>query len=305
MDLQAPRPGRVPVRVLLLGGDDGWTCEIVDDGDGRARLELPGPGVRWAAPPAARAAREPAWWPGRVAAHGAALRELLDRRVTDRTFEELGVEAEIAWFAVREPGVWEGLVTLREPDPARYPGNVPPYVVELEPERGARLPEADLLFSAGPGDAWPVLEGVAAKVGSAPPAESFICGYSGYRSVRVGRGGIGVGCMRDPDGAEHVREVFGDRPGGWGGNPELRFRLDGIDLLHEPAADVVTLFRDLGHEVGERNGRAVLPGLGLSLWHETPSRWSAHRPDEPDARPRFGRLSLVPPDPERAPWRFL
>ncbi|MFC0039072.1 hypothetical protein [Actinomadura rayongensis] len=289
MDFGAPRYGRVPARVLLLGRDDGWHCEIIDDKDGRDRLPLAGSGVTWNGPHG----REPAWWRGRLAADAAALRERVEQAVTDRAFTDLGVEADVAWFAVDDPVSWEGLVTLREPDPARYPGNVPPYVVTLEPERGAVLPEADVLFTAGPDEAWCALDAVAARLGSPAPAGAFICGYSGYRSVRIGRGHLGVGCMRDPDGTERVRTIFGNRPAGWGGNPELRFRLDGIDLLHEPAADVVTLFRDLGHDVAERHAQVLLPGLGLSL-----SRSG-------DDTRHFAGLTLEHPDPSAAPWRFF
>ncbi|WP_018655060.1 hypothetical protein [Actinomadura flavalba] len=259
VDFGAPRYGRVPARVLLTGGPDGWHCEIIDEKDGRDRRTLSRTGAVW------RDGTAPAWWGPRLAETAATLRESAARLLTDRAFTELGAEADVTWFVVDEPVAWEGLVTLRDPDPARFPGRVPPFVVALEPGRGAVLPDADLLFSTSAADAFDTLTAVAGRLASPVPAPSFICGYSAHRAIRVGRGSLSVAAVREPGGAERVSTVFGSRPGGWGGNPELRFRYDGIDLLDEPAADVVTLLRDLGHRTLDRHGQTVLPDLGLSL----------------------------------------
>ncbi|MBW8483553.1 hypothetical protein [Actinomadura parmotrematis] len=256
--------GRVPARVLLRGEPGGWHYEVIDEKDGRERVRVPGAGVRWDA--AGRADPEPSWWPRRLAETAAAARELAERAVTDRTFDELGVEAAISWFAVAEPVEWEGLVTLRDPDPARFPGRVAPFVVVLEPGRGAVLPDAHLLFSTPAADVRSVLDSVARRCGVEGPAASFLCGYTDHQSVRVGRGSLSAASARGPDGVPRVAWIYGQRADGWSGNPELRLRLDGVDLLDEPAADVVTLFRDLGHEVLQNGYRALLPALGLRLY---------------------------------------
>ena len=89
-----------------------------------------------------------------------------------------------------------------------------------------------------------------------------------------------------PTWTERIGEVFAERPPGWGGNPPLRLRLNGIDLLDEPAEDVVRLLRGLGHEVVALPGRRRVPGLGLVL-HERDRREAADG--------RFAGASLTPP----------
>ncbi|GLW62819.1 hypothetical protein Arub01_10630 [Actinomadura rubrobrunea] len=254
----------MPVRVLLRGDSDGWRSVVVDEDGTEEHADLGGPGVVWSA--GGRDDPEPAWWARRLAETASALRLRVDEALTDRTFAELGVEAQVTWFAVDEPVAWEGLVTLREPDPARFPGRVPPFVVTLQPGRGALLPDATLLFTTTAQDAWATLTAVAERCRTPAPVPSFVCGWDGTRSVRVGRGSLSLSTKRGHDGVERIGEIHGERRHGWGGNPELRVRLDGIDLLDEPARDVVTLFRDLGHEVVVRSGLHVLPALGLTLY---------------------------------------
>ncbi|MFD0899850.1 hypothetical protein [Actinomadura sediminis] len=274
--------GRPPVRVLLRGGPDGWHCVVVDDAGGEGRTVLPASGTRWN-PDGRRDDPEPPWWRGRLADTAEGLRRLVGERLTDATFAEFGAEAAISWFAVDEPVEWEGLVTLAEPDPARFPGRVPPFAVTLEPGRGAVLPDAHLLFSTRAADAWTALDAVAEHCGSPAPRAAFVCGFAGHRSVRVGRGSLAVSTEEGADGVERLAEIVVARGPGWGGNPELRPRLDGVDLLDDPAGDVVTLFRDLGHEVVERGRTARIPAMGLAL----------HEPDPPAPRPgRFTTVSL-------------
>ncbi|GLZ11053.1 hypothetical protein Acsp04_12880 [Actinomadura sp. NBRC 104425] len=256
--------GRVPARVLLHGEPAGWRSVVVDEDGTERHADLGGPGVLWSEN--GRDDPEPAWWARRLAEAAEALRRRVEETLTDRTFAELGVESEITWFAVDEPVAWEGLVTLREPDPARFPGRVPPFVVTLEPGRGALLPDASLPFTTLAQDAWTALTAVAERCRTPAPVASFVCGWEGTRTVRVGRGSLSLSTWRGPDGVERIGEIHGGRRPGWGGNPELRVRLDGIDLLDEPARDVITLFRDLGHEVVTRSGLHVLPALGVTLY---------------------------------------
>ncbi|RSN48646.1 MULTISPECIES: hypothetical protein [Actinomadura] len=272
--------GRPPARVLLRGGPDGWHCTVVDDAGGEGRTDLPASGTRWN-PGGRRNDPEPPWWRGRLADTADGLRRLVDEGLTDATFGAFGAEAAISWFAVDEPVAWEGLVTLAEPDPARFPGKVPPFVVTLEPGRGAVLPDAHLLFSTRAADAWTTLDAVAEHCGTPAPRDAFVCGFAAHRSVRVGRGSLALSTEEGADGVERLAEIVGTRGPGWGGNPELRLRLDGVDLLDDPAADVVTLFRDLGHEVVERGRTARIPAMGLGL----------HEPDPP--APRAGRFTTV------------
>ncbi|MFI0354690.1 hypothetical protein [Actinomadura sp. 9N407] len=285
-DQGAVQYGRVPTRVLLCGEADGWRYTVVDQHGDEEHVRLGGPGVRWQAPTGHRRQDpEPPWWRRHLDETAEALRGHIERTLTDRAFTELGSETTIAWFAVEEPAAWEGLITLREPDPARFPGEVDPFIVTLEPGRGALLPDAHLLFSTLSCDAWTTLAAVSERCGTPPPSASFLCGYTGHRSVRVGRGSLDVSTQRGDDGTERVAEIHGVRGGGWGGNPELRLRLNGIDLLNEPAADVVALFRDLGDEIlpwGRHGFR--LPAMGLAL----------HRPAEEPAE-RFTGASLAHP----------
>ncbi len=275
---------RVPVRVVLQGDDEGWRCVVVS-GDGvEERIPLGGGGVHWQS--GGRRDGEPAWWRRRLGEIAESLRERVGMLLTDRCFETFGGEADIVWLEVDGPTCWEGLVTLREPDPARFPGRVAPFVVTLVPGRGALLPRASLLFDTVAADAWSTLEAVARSCGTPTPQDRFLCGWTGHRSVRVGRGRLAVSTERHPDGSERIGEVFAERPPGWGGNPPLRLRLDGIDLLDEPAGDVVELLRGLGHEVVALPGRRRVPGLGLVL-HERRPR------DAADGR--FAGASLTPP----------
>jgi hypothetical protein len=216
---------------------------------------------------------EPPWWGPHLQRTAEVLRAHVEDMVTDQVFAELGVDARIAWFAVEAPTSWEGLVTLTDPDPARFPGKVAPFVVTLEPGRGAVLPDDHLLFSTLAADAWTTLDAVSQRCGTPPPSASFLCGWSDHRSVRVGRGFLDVSTQPAPDGTERIGEIHGSRGAGWGGNPELRMRLDGIDLLDEPAADVVALFRDLGHEIVEKGPDTVrIPEMGLTLRRHHGSR---------------------------------
>ncbi|OLT28960.1 hypothetical protein BJF79_10670 [Actinomadura sp. CNU-125] len=258
---------------------DGWHCVVVDDAGGERRTELSASGTRWNS--GARNDPEPVWWRQRLAETAGGLRGLIAEALTDATFGEFGAEAAISWFAVDDPVDWEGLVTLGEPDPARFPGRVPPFVVTLEPGRGAVLPDAHLLFSTRAADAWATLDAVAELYGAPAPRDAFVCGFAGHRSVRVGRGSLALSTEEGADGVERLAEIVGTRGAGWGGNPELRLRLDGVDLLDDPAADVVTLFRDLGHDVVERGRTARIPAMGLNL----------HEPDRPG--PRTGRFTTV------------
>jgi hypothetical protein len=65
----------------------------------------------------------------------------------------------------------------------------------------------------------------------------------------------------------------------------MRFRLDGVDLLDEPAGDVVSLLRELGHEVVRRGRTVRLADSGLTLYG----------PDRPGDAERFTAVSLQPP----------
>ncbi|XVQ13408.1 hypothetical protein ACQP1W_12985 [Spirillospora sp. CA-255316] len=265
-DQGAVKYGRVPTRVLLYGEPEGWGYTVVDQHEGEQHFPLGGQGVRWQPPGRAERDPEPPWWRHRLGETAEALRDHIGRALTDQTFLELGAEAQIAWFAVEEPTSWEGLVTLGEPDPARFPGKVPPYIVTLEPGRGAVLPDAHLLFSTLASDAWTTLNAVSERFGDPPPRASFLCGYTDHRSVRIGRGNLDVCTLRGEDGTERVTEIHGSRGPGWSGNPELRLRLDGIDLLNEPAGDVVALFRGLGHEVTPKGHYGFdVPAMGLTL----------------------------------------
>ncbi len=205
--------GRAPARVLLHGGPDGWHCVVVDGAGGERRRDLPGAGTRWST--GGRADPEPPWWRRRIAETAEGLREAVAERLTDTTFRTLGVEAVITWFAVDEPVEWEGLVTLREADPARFPGRVAPFVITLEPGRGALLPDASLLFSTQAADAWATLAAVADRCGTRPPKASLLCGWADHRSVRVGRGALALSTDRGEDGVERLAEICGTRSPGW------------------------------------------------------------------------------------------
>ncbi|GAA2135115.1 hypothetical protein [Actinomadura napierensis] len=284
--------GRVPARVLLRGGPEGWHYVVVDDKGAERRTEVDGPGTRWQT--GGRRDPEPPWWPRRLAETAEGLRAAIAERLTDATFSDLGAEAAITWFAVDDPVEWEGLVTLREADPARFPGRVAPFVIDLEPGRGALLPNAHLLFSTPATDAWTTLAAVAERCGTPPPRAQFLCGWADHRSVRVGRGVLSLSTERSATGEERVAEICGTRRSGWSGNPEMRFRLDGIDLLDEPAGDVTALLSELGHEV-VRRGRAVrLPALGLTL-HEPDERAAGPSPRRHDGRERFAGVSMQLP----------
>ncbi|WP_067461781.1 hypothetical protein [Actinomadura macra] len=275
--------GRVPARVLLRGEPDGWHCVVVADSGAVRRWDLAGVGTRWQT--GTGSGPEPPWWHRRLCETADGLRETIGERLTDATFRELAAEAAITWFAVDEPVEWEGLVTLQEPDPARFPGRVPPFVITLDPGRGALLPDADLLFSTQPPDAWSALAAIAERCGTPPPKASSLCGWADHRSIRVGRGRLALSTERGEDGAEQLADIFGTRGPGWSGNPEMRFRLDGIDLLDEPAAHVVALLRDLGHDAVRRGRTVRLPAIGLTLYE----------PESPASPERFTGVSLQLP----------
>ncbi|HEX2316303.1 MAG TPA: hypothetical protein VHJ17_21355 [Thermomonospora sp.] len=277
--------GRVPVRVVLRGEPDGWHYVVVDQSGDERRTALGENGVRWQT--GGRGDQEPPWWQARLAEVAEALRERVAVAVTDHCFDLFGAEAEITWFGVDEPTCWEGLVTLREADPARFPGRVAPFVVTLTPGRGALLPAAHLLFDTSAEDAWTALTAVARACRTPPPVASFLCGWADHRAVRIGRGRLAVSTERRPDGTERVGQIFAERPPGWGGNPGLRPRLDGIDLLDEPAGDVLWLLRDLGHEVVPRGRLQRVPALGLTLYEREGGA--------PDGR--FGGVALDAPGP--------
>jgi hypothetical protein len=260
--------GRVPTRVLLRGEPDGWHYTVVHKQGPERHVPLNGPGTRWQNPQRRHGHDdpEPPWWRPYLERTAESLRGQVERAVTDQVFAELGVDARIAWFAAEEPTGWEGLVTLTDPDPARFPGKVAPFVVTLEPGRGAVLPDDHLLFSTLAADAWTTLAAVSERCGTPPPTSSLLCGWADHRSVRVGRGFLDVSTQPSPDGTERIGGIHGSRGPGWGGNPELRIRLDGIDLLDEPAEDVVALLGELGHEVAARGPHTVtIPEMGLTL----------------------------------------
>lgn len=289
-------PERAPARVLLRGEPDGWHYVVVDDADTERRSDFAGAGTRWQT--GAGSDPEPAWWRRRLAQTAEALREAVAERLTDATFRDFGMEAAITWFAVDEPVHWEGLVTLREADPARFPGRVAPFVITLDPGRGALLPDADLLFSTEAPDAWTTLAAVAENCATRPPKASFLCGWADHRSVRVGRGTLALSTGRGEDGVERLAEICGTRSPGWSGNPELRFRLDGVDLLDEPADDVGALLRELGHDVVRRGRTVRVSGSGLTLYEPDPAI--------PGAVEKFTGVSLRPPSalaPARTPPR--
>ncbi|RFU42493.1 hypothetical protein DZF91_06270 [Actinomadura logoneensis] len=265
----------MPARVTLRGREDGWAWTVVSECGRSGDERLPGTGTRWQAG-VRRADPEPPWWTGHLAEVAEGLREMVGRRLTDRTFTELGVEAEISWFAVREPVEWEGLVTLRDPDPARFPGEVPPFLVTFQPGRGAVLPDDHLLFSTEAADVWTTLASIAERCGAPAPRARFLCGWAGHRAVQIGRGMLEASTEIDPDGVERLAQVSTWRTPGWAGNPELRPRLDGIDLLDEPAADVTGLFRELGHEVVERGPSVHVAAMGLYLTrpHDAPESFA-------------------------------
>ncbi|WP_131739899.1 hypothetical protein [Actinomadura roseirufa] len=288
---------RVPARVLLRGEPDGWHCVVVDGAGAERRTDLAGAGTRWSS--ARASGPEPPWWGRRLAETAERLRELVAERLTDAVFGEFGAEAAITWFAVDEPVEWEGLVTLQEPDPARFPGRVAPYVITLEPGRGALLPDVSLLFSTRASDAWTALAGVAEHCRTAPPQASFLCGWADHRSVRIGRGRLALSTERGEDGVERIAEIVGTRRPGWSGNPELRLRLDGVDLLDEPAADVAALLRGLGHEIvrpsGGHGGTLRVPAIGLSLYGPDPRDRAEPAGPGPAGPDRFAAASFQLP----------
>ncbi|GAB3975103.1 hypothetical protein GCM10029978_058370 [Actinoallomurus acanthiterrae] len=264
----AARSDRLPVRVVLRGGPDGWQYTIFDPSGAEEHVDLGAMAAsRW--PPATRRGHDPEWWDAADAQVAAHLREYLDLLVTDRCFDLFQMEASIEWQGGGS-GPWEGTVTLAPPDPGRFPGRVPPFAVRLLPGRGADVDGTDLPFGTPATRAWSVLTRVADRLGGRPHA-SFICGWADHRSVRIGRGQLSICTLRDGDGVERIGQIYAMRPPGWGGSPTLRADLDGIDLLGETAGDVLWLLGELGLETVRRAGFVRVPDAGLLLYREDPA----------------------------------
>src|SRR5690606_371551 len=134
---------------------------------------------------------------------------------------------------------------------------------------------------------------LAARCRTRPREASLLCGWGGQRSGRVGRGRLALSTGRDENGVERLAEICATRPPGWSGNPELRPRFESVDLLDEPARDVVALLRELGHEVVRRGRTARLPAAGLTLYE---------RDDAGGATDRFTGVSLRPPAAPAGLW---
>jgi hypothetical protein len=117
---ETPGYGGVPTRVLLCGEANGWHYTVVDEHGREQHVPLSAPGVLWQSPGRRRHDPEPPWWRQRLDETARSMRDHVGHAVTDQTFTELGAEAQISWFAVKEPTSWEGLITLAEPDPARF-----------------------------------------------------------------------------------------------------------------------------------------------------------------------------------------
>jgi hypothetical protein len=255
--------GQVPVQVVLRGGPEGWHYLVKDQSGEEQLTPLPTLGTRW--PPIDRRGSEPPGRRAHLTEVAADLREYVEQTVSDRCFEELGVEADIAWWPIEEPAFWEGSVTLREPDPGRFPGGTTPFVVELQPERGALLNGNALLLRARAQEAWAALASVAEQCGGPPPWSSFVCGRSGHRTVRVGRGQLSV--STEGEGSEErLAEILAERGRVRRGSPELQVHLDGIDLLAEPSADVTWLLTELGYRSVRHHRTLRLPEAGLVLY---------------------------------------
>ncbi|MEV0402585.1 hypothetical protein [Actinoallomurus sp. NPDC050550] len=285
----AARADRLPVRVVLRGGPDGWQYTITDRSGAGEHVDLGAMAAsRW--PPATRRGHDPEWWDAANAQVAADLREYLGLRVADRCFDLFQMEASIEWrSAGGESGPWEGTVTLVPPDPGRFPGRVPPFVVRLLPGRGADIGGTDLPFETSATHAWSVLTRVADRLGGRPHA-SFICGWADHRSVRIGRGQLSICTLRHGDGVERIGQIYVMRPPGWGGSPTVRAELDGIDLLGETAGDVLWLLGELGLDTVHRAGSVHVPDAGLFLYRENP------------ADDRFASAAIEPPPTDDAEY---
>ncbi|GAA4622565.1 hypothetical protein GCM10023196_015270 [Actinoallomurus vinaceus] len=285
------RSDRLPVRVVLRGGPDGWQYTIIYRSGAEEHVDLGALAAsRW--PPATRRGHDPEWWDAATAQVAAHLREYLDLRVTDRCFDMFQLDAAIEWRSTGgESGPWEGTVTLVPPDPGRFPGRVPPFVVRLLPGRGADIDGTDLPFGAPAARAWSLLADVADRLGGEPPHASFICGWTDHRSVRIGRGQLSICTGRQDDGTERVGQIYAQRPPNWGGSPTVRADLDGIDLLTETADDVLWLLAELGLTALPRPCIVHVPDAGLVLYREDP------------AADRFASVAIEPPTTPSSPDR--
>jgi hypothetical protein len=169
-------------------------------------------------------------------------------------------------------------------------------VVALAPGRGAFLPEPldPLMLDAPEGDAQAALARVAETIGV--PEPEWVLG-NGF-GVDVGHGRLSVTCVdyRD-DGVDRTGELTVARGSAWRGSPELRARLEGIDLLHEPAADVTWLLRELGYDTRPQGGgRWWLPDAAVTL-----SGWDGH-----SSGAAFSGVTIWSPAfyEQRDHWRF-
>ncbi|MCO6003886.1 hypothetical protein NE236_02740 [Actinoallomurus purpureus] len=279
----AARPDHLPARVVLRGGPDGWQYTIINRSGAEEHVDLGAMAAsRW--PPATRRGHDPEWWDASAGQVAADLREYLGLLLTDRCFDTFQMDAAVDWrSAGGDAGPWEGTITLAPPDPGRFPGHVPPFVVRLLPGQGADIDGTDLPFATPAMRAWSVLTDVAHRLGGEPPHASFMCGWADQRSVRIGRGQLSICTRRLDDGTERVGQIYAGRPPKWGGSPTLRADLDGIDLLGETAGDVLWLLGEVGLDPIDRAAAVHVPDAGLLLYREAP------------ADDRFGAVAIEPP----------
>jgi hypothetical protein len=125
------------------------------------------------------------------------------------------------------------------------------YLVELVPGVGAVLPPplpALLMGMSGP-EVRELLRRVAEEAGSEEPAGGgFVCGLADPRQVRIGDGFLGTGLALGST-VRTLDWIWVALPRMWPGGVELRVRLEGVDVLHEPAGDVLWMLGGLGYAV--------------------------------------------------------